>query len=639
MLRLNFKLTKCKLYFCGGLMKKLFCLCLFFLCMLSCKAYVNYDITDYLIDSKVLSNGDLQVKELIVLDGNFHGYIRDILYRNSNLSSNSSSFSDNDVYNAKGISDVSIYAKEVENDISFDTFNELFTPLKKVYFESEAMNGNYIESSITDGKSYKMYYEGKDTSIAYLLSYTIKSAVVVHEDIAELYWTFIGDGFDDKINNLKIRVTLPGDDKKSRIWAHGDITGVINKINDSTVLAQMKSLDKNSPVDIRLTMDKSLITDTTYLNKTNSKALDQILEVETKRAEITLEQIKKAKLIYNIVAICTSLFLVFIISWWIYVYIRYDKEYKSDFNNQYNREFIDDYNVEVVDYLMKGNVSSNAMSASIMNLIYKKNIKVEEIANPNGKKKDYLFTLVSRDNVNDTEDVLLDFLFETVGKDNKFTSKDLDSYAKNSYVSFQSKYNNWLNCVRKDGENCNFFEKNGIPVVSAIFITLIALVMSFVIYYYNVDFVVGYFVFPISMIFLIYTFMIKKRTKRGNEDFVRWNAFQRFLKDFGKFDTKQLPEVVLWERYLVYATVFGLAKEVEKAMNTKIQEYPSTYDYYPVWVDYHIANHITDAVNSSISSANVASARASSGPSGSGFGGGFSSGSGFGGGGGGGRGF
>ncbi len=619
--------------------KTIYFLVLFFLFIINIKAYVNYDITDYLIDSTILNNGDLQIKELIVLDGQFHGYVRDILYRNNKLSNDSNSFSDNAIYNAKGIDNIKIYAKKVEDEVSFKTFGEVFNPLNKVYYENDAENGNYYESSLTDGKSFKMYYSGNDEKVAYLITYTIKSAVVIHSDIAELYWTFIGDGFEDKINNLQIKVHLPDNDLSDlfRFWAHGDITGIINKQDDKTILATMKSLDKNSPVDIRITFNKNLITNQINLNKTDNNALDKILDVEIKRAIVTEEQIKFAKMIYNIVVIISSVFIVFLISWWIYVYIRYDREYKSTFTNKYNREFIDDYNVEVVDYLMKGNVTSNAMAASIMNLIYKKNIKVNY-----NDKNNYQFILDNRNNVNDTEDVLLDFLFETVGNNNMFTSKDLDNYAKNSYAKFQSNYSNWLNCVRKDAQKQNFYEKNGVPIVTSIFLLLIALLISFLTYYYRVDFILGFIVFPLSMIFLIYSLMIKKRSKKGNEDYVRWKAFKNFLNDFGTFDTKELPEIVLWERYLVYATVFGLADKVEKVMNTKIKEfqdiYPN-YNYYYPYNGYHIANHISNSINSSIMTANVQRDRTATGSNGSGFGGGFSSGGGFGGGGGGGHGF
>ena len=81
MLKLNFKLTIGKLNFLGEYMKKvIYVFILLFLFMTNSKAYVDYDITDYLIDANVLENGDLNIKELIVLNGEFHGYIRDIMY-------------------------------------------------------------------------------------------------------------------------------------------------------------------------------------------------------------------------------------------------------------------------------------------------------------------------------------------------------------------------------------------------------------------------------------------------------------------------------------------------------------------------------------------------------------------------------
>ena len=62
-----------------------------------------------------------------------------------------------------------------------------------------------------------------------------------------------------------------------------------------------------------------------------------------------------------------------------YVYKKYDKERKPKFIGEYNREFIDDYNVEVIDYLMNNTITPNAMSASLMNLIYKKNVIVHGV--------------------------------------------------------------------------------------------------------------------------------------------------------------------------------------------------------------------------------------------------------------------
>ena len=615
---------------------------------------VNYDVTDVYIDATILTNGDLQVKELIVLDGTFNGYERDLVYRNRNLKSNETiDFSQDAIYNASGIEDVSVAAKTITDEqIDFSLMDSSFLVLDKNYYEDDAVNGEYVERSIQDGKSYKMYYAADDEQVAFFLQYTLTDVVVLHEDVAEIYWTFVGENFDDTIENLQIQVHLPQEDSSNlfRIWTHGDLTATVNFVDRQSFLTSVLRVPRNTAIDVRSTFDKGLMDASLVTKQSGVSALDGILEVEEKRANdanILRETTARNLRIMQIVCV---LFLVFVLAWWIYVYFRFDKEYKSTFRSKYNREFIDDYNVEVIDYLMNGNITENAMSASILNLIYKKNIQVEEMTDDKKskkKKKEYVFTLLNRDGVNDTEDVLLDFLFETVGKDNKFTTKDLQQYASASktFSHFQKSYTNWKTCVKKDGERQNFYEQNGLPIVSSIFILLIAVFILFLANYLGVDSFLIIVVLTISIVFLIYSLLIKKRTKKGNEDYVRWLAFKRFLEDFGRFDIKELPEIKLWERYLVYATIFGLADQVEKAMNVKIAEFSPDMvgAYYPTWVDFHIAHMVSSSVHHSIASNYTAisnSAIASSThSSGSGFGGGGSLGGGFGGGGGGGRGF
>ncbi len=138
-----------------------------------------------------------------------------------------------------------------------------------------------------------------------------------------------------------------------------------------------------------------------------------------------------------------------------------------------------------------------------------------------------------------------------------------------------------------------------------------------------------------------------KKTIKGSEHYSRWKAFKNFLNDFGSFELKELPEIILWERYLVYATIFGLADKVEKSMNVYISELDLSqmnYDYTPVFFYINISPMINASVNNAINSAynrqaaNYANTHSSS-SSGGGFGGGFSSGGGFGGGGSSGHGF
>mgnify|MGYP003293638510 CR=1 FL=1 len=102
------------------------------------------------------------------------------------------------------------------------------------------------------------------------------------------------------------------------------------------------------------------------------------------------------------------------------------------------------------------------------------------------------------------------------------------------------------------------------------------------------------------------------------------------MKDFGNFKEKELPEIALWEKYLVYAHVFGLAEELRKEMEVKVpnvENYStgmSTYDY--MRLNNAINRSVVTSVNAAIVSANAKIA-ASNASSGSGSGGGFSGGS------------
>lgn len=635
-------------------MKKLFlAIFLFFSCAISTRAArVNFDIENILIDAQIKENGDVDITELLVLDGVFNGYEREITYRNSRLEYHEPiNYASDAIYNAKGITNMRIKAGKITTkEVSYAILNNNdFRPLTKVFYDVDATNGNYFESSIQDGRAYKMYYKSDNDTVAFLLSYTLEDAVVLHNDVGELYWTFVGAGFDDQIMDLQIRVTLPKEDTSNnfRVWAHGDLTGNVEFLDQQTILATIKKVAPNTAIDVRLTFASSLLDSNLVTKKTNVSSLEQIIAVEEERAlDANLQREQAAKNLQTANILCL-VYIVILIAWWIYVYIRFDREYKSTFALKYNREFIDEYNVEVVDYLMNHSIGPNAMSASILNLIYKKNIVVNELPSQKKKQKNYEFTLVNRDNVNDTEDVLLDFLFETVGKENKFTAEELKKYAggQKTFTNFQKSYTNWQNCAKKDGEKQKFYETNGLPIVSSLFFFLIAFFIVFFIMYLKVDTVLTFIVIALSIVYFIYALLIKKRTKKGNEHYVRWKAFKNFLADFGRFDIKELPAISLWERYLVYATVFGLADEVEKAMSVKINEFPegTVGAYYPSWVDFHIAHMVSHSISSSFASNQTAITNSriasSSRSSGSGFGGGFSSGGGFGGGGGGGHGF
>lgn len=570
---------------------------------------VDYEITNYYIDSYILENGDLEIKELIVLNGSFNGYIRELATSNSVLSSSGKiDFEHDAIYNASGIYDMKIGAKKIKN-VSFDTFNEEFETLE-ISSSSSSNSKKTVVTKYNNYDEYKMYYRSNNESVAFLLDYKLDKAIVLHNDVAELYWQFIGNDFTDQINDLKIKIHLPNNDESEsfRVWAHGDLTGEIEKEDSKTVYAYVKYLYPNSPVDIRMTFDKNLITDTSKVKKSNEEALDSILKVEKERA-LEANRIRKRQQKLAAIANYTGIFLiVFQIINIIYIYFKHDKEYKSDFNNDYYREFFDDFNVEVGDYILKRTITPSAMSASIMNLIYKKNIKAEKIEVEEGKKENYEFTLLNKDNLSNTETKLVNFLFEKVGNNNKFTTEELKKYAKSTktYSDFNNTYTSWKNSVINDGKKLKIFETS---IPNKIFNVIFCLLVIFIgiIFSTNIGLSIPYVIATIlSIIVVIYSLQVLKRTKYGNEQYLRLKASKKFLLDFGAFDIKELPEISLWERYMVYATLFGIASKVSKTMNVKIQEisnYESIQTFNTSYYDFELCNIINSSISSAVSMA------------------------------------
>lgn len=235
--------------------------------------------------------------------------------------------------------------------------------------------------------------------------------------------------------------------------------------------------------------------------------------------------------------------------------------------------------------------------------------------------------------------------------ENKSTTlEEIKKRAKMNYNSFINDFTKWKAITLQAGENETFYEKHTSKKILCILYSVLGILLVFTLGFkkYESSLILSLIVFLFASVSIIYFVISKKRTIKGNEDYNKWMGLKKFLKDFSNMDKRELPEVTLWEKYLVYALPLGCASRLAKDMEIRIKEFDSTmisdmpdFDYFKRTL--LINNIIDSAVKSSISSAYAEKSRqemsnvaSSSSSSGSGFGGGFSSGGGFGGGGGGG---
>ena len=616
---------------------------------------VSFDIKQDYVEVHILPNGSANVKQLLVYDGSFNGVFAKIAYMNPNLMASSNNYENNAIYNFNGISNFKLSAKNVSR-VTFDTFDDYgFKEFKETDYAYKGDQYLYTKDTYAGSYKYTIYHATHNDTVAFLLEYTLDDVVVMHPDVAEFYWQILDDDKDkEEEKDVKVRVYLPDADTKDtfRIWTHDILDSNIKYIEENGELIGFEaSADKvghGDQFDVRATFNKDLITDSSTLDYFDGEGFSGILEVEQRRADEANAERARLKRIYNFFKVASKVLLGAIAC--AFVFIKYLlRKPKVDFQNvQYYREFIDDYNVEVIDYLFKKQLTPNALSAAIMNLIYLKKVTAEEVVSEKKKlldnSKDYKFTLVDREGLDESNAELVSFLFDKVGNGSEFTTKGLKKYASSLSTGskFNSSYTSWNKKVISEGKKQGFYKSKSKPIIIAVVLLIVSFLFSIIGGNLGVDYPLVYLDLVVAIFLMVYVGSAKAYSEKGTLHLKMWKAFKNFLNDFGKFDIKELPEVVLWERYLVYAVIFGLAKKVQKDMNVKIKELEEvgqTTDTLNTFTNLYIYDSIRSTFTKAVADGrrSYAASRAnaySSSSSGGGFGGGGSFGGGFGGGGG-----
>ena len=217
-------------------------------------------------------------------------------------------------------------------------------------------------------------------------------------------------------------------------------------------------------------------------------------------------------------------------------------------------------------------------------------------------------------------------------------------------MNFQKCAENFKKCIKNECSGYDFFEegfcKSKSLVIGLGFASIIiGAAMYALTSFFGVDAIINFVILIIfGLALILYVYTIKKRSHEGNEEFAKWKAFKKFLVEFSNFEDYPIPGIIVWEKYLVYATSLKIADKVMDQLEVKLPEYSdegTTYmrrSYYGYHFHYRMQFRM---INSSMRNARfqsmstIAAHNARSG--GGGHGGGFSGGSSFGGGGGGGR--
>lgn len=576
--------------------------------------------------ANINTDGSMDVLEVIKWDveGSLNGVYRDILIQGKNL-----------LNSAENIEITDVLVNEKPYTYSYNTLEN-------------GERGKYNINKIDSGVKVKIFSPSKDEYITTTISYTLDNVIVKYNDVAEMYWNFIGSGWDYGIYDVDIKVKVPDGVSNLKIFGHGPLNGVSEIIDNNTVTLKVENLRPNEQVDARILMDSNLFNTSKVVNE---NALDRILEDEKVLADEANHKRELAKVFLYVTIISVILAVIMpIIS-----YISFSRKIpKAKFDGKYYRELPEDYGPCVMNKVLfpaTGMPSSNDMLATLLDLVRKKYIKIETIYK-NKKVKDYKLIQI-REDLEELSEVESYFINTMIFKDTKaITLKELNkknTKATASQNESYQEYEEWKKIINEKAKTVGVIKEKakgtgkviGISVLCAV-ITFVLLFVGLLSYYTDIMIIAG-----IGMFVEIYELVgisisvvdLNARTEKGIEHQKMWKAFKKFLLDFSKLDERGFEDLILWEHYLVYATGLGIADKVIKQLKIV---YPTEFSDTNMLNNYIIFSMLSDgnSFTSFKKSFTTASSQAFSAPSSAGgSGGGFSSGAGGGGGGGGGGGF
>ena len=493
----------------------------------------------------------------------------------------------------------------------------------------------------------QLFFSVADTSAQFSVDYVARGAAKRWADIAELYWQFVGDQATVPADHVRVTVHLPAGVTREQVraWAHGPLWGNVSIEPDASVVMTVDPLPAGTFVEGRILFPAAALAKATPAAGAREAAVlaeEQKWADEANRSRLW----SRVRVIaWSVVGFGIPLVALILV---IVLYIKYGREPKTQFQAQYLRDIPQPSLPPALVGLIwrMGSVDRDDATATLLDLVNRKVIDIERVTVHEdrlfGKDDTITYQLTLHDERLDQllpyERNLVTFLFHEIAESPILVLSELKGLAKKHRAAFAKGYSAWTTMVTHEGERRKFLDAQAdrmafagaaLGFVGAVAAGAAAIFSGWLWFFAGI---------PVCVVLIYVARTIKRRSQEAAELHAQYSALQRYLKDFGRLEEKPPDAVVLWEQFLVYAVVFGIADEVARAMTIKVPNViddPAFRTGYFIWFaspgDGGMAAF--DEMHQSFSAA--MSVAKSSSSSGSGGGGGFSGGGGGGGGGGG----
>jgi uncharacterized membrane protein len=604
----------------------------------------KYEVSNYTIDATILENGNMHVVEYLKynFDDDMNGVFRDILYKYTYSNQKNDMRPASSWYQADSVQNLKVY-----------TSDNGFTDMKEAILKDESllengMSGVYSAQKYGNGEyreKIKVYTPVKSGNNKYVkYEYDLTNVVVTYNDANEIYWNFLGGDWQCYINNLKVNINWSESFDIDKIHAYPHSYANVSKaeIAENSIAFTASGISESTAVDARIVLPKGNINN--ILKHINSNYNYDELTVIEKEAEQGKEKhVLSMKVFVGIAAFAfASLIYIIVIA------VKNSSKGKKTGNNlDYYREIPSTYHLGEYSLLINRNVGfmdSNLVLATIMDLSERGYLKLE----PKKKAKKIFFTDAEYDydvilnaqkgteDLDDYEKKLLKLLFN--GKNNK----DSDSIEYNDpKIELNSRFKELAKDYskmaknRKELYNMNneykdlFYEKTPKKLIDTGMLLNVIVVISLLVNIFAISplnnkagmIAISLIFYGIYMVFTIAAVYSSRSIKEIHlQGYNELMGLKKYLKDYSVIKQRYPIEIALWGKYLVFATLFGIADKVSKEFKEELLKQGYDEDY--VYTNFAIINMSMHYTQISTTMASYTGSSSSGGYAGGGSGGG-----------------
>ncbi len=468
-----------------------------------------------------------------------------------------------DTFTASSMDNIGIFSiLEInQEDITKSKLEEIEADSYRIIYDQEY--------GMVKGLELSLDAENRQKTVVF--KYTLYDLLAVYKDMALLDWSFLNKLDNLYTGNISISVKMPKGTRMDSIQSL--LMGPLyaqQVIGEDTVEFDASHFGYDGDLRLIMLLPTSVIPQ--GRKKIENDITDEIM-AEMSQYEKEIEEVRRNYEVRHLTfRLLTYVSIGLIALAFIYLYIRYDKDPKTGIKQKYTNKLpVDYYTPAELGVLMnKGKVKANYIIATLIDLINRGYLDIELSDSDHGfylsKSPD-----ASTEQLKSHEEYLLVWLFDDFGQDSQRVSTvKFEEWIrdKKNRSRYKHKYKTWEKLVTFNASKWKFFENIKKAKLTGLIFGILTFISGIILYLLG-DIIKGSTVVGLSLLLIIYSQFIFKRTEFGALNNAQWLSFIRYIKEPTKSKLPN-PEPGDWERFLGYAIPIGRAGHI-------IEQFPKIY--------------------------------------------------------------